>query len=261
MLLGSLGLAACDSRPSLVQARNEGTVFIKPTVASEQGLQAVVKEYQASDIHRVEIIPYLSPESGPPLPLSKLTGEPTTAEDPEILKISLSGAELNEGRSVALSGLRRRQTYRIIAHAYSAGGVQISNPWWSSVDVQVGDDDRPAMATVLPIGLLPTAFSGTMPLELTLSDPASRVDHLALTIHEVMGDMTFGVAAPLVVSRQDLPGAITLLHLKARTSYKLEVTARPADPTATDLGVETLTWRMEDDDEAATRSVSVVIPE
>jgi hypothetical protein len=261
MLLGSFGLAACDSRPSLVPPQSEGTLLIKPTVASEQGLQAVVKEYQASDIHRVEIIPYMCPESGPPLPLSKLTGEPTTADDPEIIKIALSSTELNEGRSVALSGLRRHQTYRLIAHAYTVGGQEISNPWGSSVDVQVSDDDRPKMATVLPIGLLPKTFSGTMPLELALSDPAARVDHLVLTIREVMSDMTYTVAAPLVISRQDLPGVITLLHLKARTSYQLEVKARPSDPMAPVLGVETLTWRMEDDDEAATRSVSVVVPE
>lgn len=261
LLLGSLGLVACDSRPSLVQPRSEGTLLIKPTLASEQSQQALVKEYLASDIHRIEIIPYMVPESGPPLPLSKRNGEATTADDPEILKISLSGSELSEGRSVALSGLRRRQTYRVIAHAYTLGGQAISNPWWSSVDVRVGDDDRPKMATILPIGLLPKAFSGTMPIELAVSDPASRVDHLVLTIREVWQDMSYGVRAPLVVSRQDLPSVVTLLHLKARTSYTLEVAARPADPTASDLGVETLSWRMEDDDEAATRSVTIVVPE
>ncbi len=261
LLLGSLGLAGCDSRPNLVLPRSESTLVLKPTLATEQSLQTVVKEYQASDIHRLEIIPYVKSESGPPLPLSKLNGEPTTLDDPEILKVLLSGSELNEGRSVALSGLRRRQSYQIVATAYSLAGQAISNPWRSTVEVRVGDDDRPDVATILPVGLLPKAFIGTMPLELALSDPSAQVDHLVLTLSEVWQDMSYGVMAPLVVSRQDLPRVVTLLHLKARTSYTLEVKARPGDPMAPDLGVEIVTWRMEDDDEAATRSVTVVVPE
>ncbi len=262
ILAAAMGLAACTSQPAPMQpeaSREARDLWLVPKLIRPTELQAKIPEFRAEDIHRLEIIPYWQPDSGPLQPLSKVNGEPTTPDDTEILRVPMSAAELSEGRAIALTGLRPQQTYQIVAHAYSLDGERISNPGDSRVQVRLTNDDRPTVPTVLPLQLLPTAFHGQMPLQLALDDPFEKVDHVKLYVFEVYNGWPLSAAMPIDIRRDQLPRLVTLLHLKARTSYKLEVRARPADPQGPDLAVQELTWRMEDDDELATKSVSVVV--
>jgi hypothetical protein len=263
MLIGLVVLAGCDGRPELVRPNSSdgrATVWFQPTLTTRQGLQAIVNEYQVSDIHRVEIQPYLTNEQFEDQPLSKVTGAPTEADDPEVLKIAMSGEDLDLNRAIALSGLRRGQRYRIVANAYTLAGELISNPVFSRIMIQVGDDDRPIAPTTIPLRLNPVSFYGSMPLEVALSDPDGQVDHLEVTVSRMWGDFPSSQGAPVLLKPEDLPHVVTLSNLSAYATYQLQLKARPASPDGPDLAVETLTWTMENDDTLATRSVTITVP-
>lgn len=267
-LSGAFGLTACQSQPSLTPvpgSSEEAMLWIRPTLVRPAlfrgiGLQAHVNEVDASDIARLEIIPYWHPENGEPRPLSLASGEPTTGDDPQIVRLMLSGTDLAAPRAIALTGLRRRQRYRLVAHAYSDAEERISDPQQSTIQVSVGDDDRPSLPTLLPVKLLPTPFSGRMPLELAVNDPRGRAKALELTVYQVMAFGESLLGAPTVIPCEGLPRLITVQNLAARTSYRLEVAVRGADEEAPPLAVSELSWSMGEDDEAATRSVTVTLP-
>ncbi len=262
-LAGLVALAGCTPQSGLIEPRTSrdlGAIALVPKVASPPVLQAIVKEWRATDIHRIEIVPLLEIDAETALPLSKLTSEPTTMDDPDIVKVEMSGTELILERAIVLTGLRRHQTYRIVAHAYTESGNAISIPYGSTVTVRLDDDDRPTMPTVLPLALAPKDFSGRMPLVLWLTDPGNRVDHVQVKVFRKYDEYAFPDGSPLTIARADLALGLTLLGLRARTDYQVTVTAYEADPEAAALSETELSWRMEDDDEPATRSVTISVP-
>jgi len=268
LLLASMLLlvgCATSSPSSLPTAPSEAeasrrTIWLMPTLASPLDVQALVHPYQVADIHRVELIPYLIDGSFQAHPLSRLTGEPTTADDPEMLKAEMSGDGLNLTRAIALSGLRQGQEYRVVAHAYSRSGDLISIPEASALRIEVRNDDRPLVPYRVPLRLKPVLFLGTLPLEIALSDPGNRLDHLVVTVYRLWDGEPYPQGASSVLRRQDLPGLVTLLNLSAHATYQVELRARPSEGGSPDLAVETVTVIMENDDAPATRSVTVSIP-
>jgi hypothetical protein len=256
-------LAGCNVRPEFARPHvtdERAMLWVTPALMAPQGLQAIIDEYQASDIHRIEIVPYWMDNDYVNHPLSKVTGAPTATDDPEILKAVMSGEELALNRAIALSGLRRNQPYRIVAYAYSLAGELISSPPHSQAILQVGDDDRPRGPGVIPLYLSPVSFYGRQALDITLSDPGRKLDHLVVTVFRLWGTSPMPQGAPVVLRREDLPHVVTLLNLSAHATYQVELKARPADSAAPDLLVERVNWTMENEDAPATRSVMVSIP-
>lgn len=267
LLSGMLMLVGCATpSPSPLPAvpsdaeASHGTIWFMPTLASPLDAQAIVHPYQVTDIHRIELVPYLIDETYQAHPLSRLSGEPTTADDPELLKAEMSGDALNLTRAIALSGLRQGQEYRVVAHAYARSGELISLPEASALRIQVESDDRPLIPYRVPLRLKPVLFLGTLPLEIALSDPDSRLDHLVVTVYRVWDGVPYPQGSSSVLRRQDLPGLVTLLNLSAHASYQVELRARPRESASPDLAVETVTVNMENDDAPATRSVTVKVP-
>lgn len=263
MLVGSLALAGCEARPSLVRAPSAETrpaLLFTPTLAAPQGLQAIVNEFQASDIHRVELVPYLLTETYELVPVSRVTGEPTDADDPEILKAEMSGEALNLKRAIALSGLRPHRNYKVVANAYTLAGEPISDPELSGIWIDVKADDRPEVPSVIPIYLRAVPFYGRLPLDLQLTDPGEQAQRLEISVSRIRNGMPFKQGLPLSIPRDYLPSVVNLVNLAANVTYQVEVKARPADPAAPDLAVTVLEFHMENDDTPATRSIAVIVP-
>ncbi|MNX29714.1 hypothetical protein D3C86_598580 [compost metagenome] len=263
LLVVTLGSAGCEMRPSLVRAPAadvRATLMLKPTLSGPQGLQAIVPETQASEIHRVEIVPYLYTETHELRPLSKVSGEPTDADAPEILKVEMSGAALELRRAIALSGLRPHRSYRIVANAYTLAGELISDPDSSGIWVEVEADDRPQLPTVLPLRLKAAPFYGRLPLDLQLMDPGEKVHHVEVSVFRVWNDLPYVQGVPVSLPRADIPHVVTVSNLEAYASYQIKLKARPADANGPDLAVDVLEIHMENDDAPATRSVTLTVP-
>lgn len=83
----------------------------------------------------------------------------------------IAGADLDN--SVAFKNLRHDTTYRIRSYAYKAVGTAasdlISSDASSSVDVVVGRDDRPVLASI-PIRLIDKVFDGQATASIVVTD-------------------------------------------------------------------------------------------
>ena len=138
----ALVLAGCT--PALPPAAPDAarTLVVTPAVAApERRLQATVNPYTRNDIATLI------------LSLRVRDGETETP----VASRSLTPAELDS--PVTFSHLRSNRAYRVRAEAFGADGALISVDALSYVDLTLGQDDAPTIATI-PVRLQDRPFDG-----------------------------------------------------------------------------------------------------
>lgn len=135
-------LAGCSPPVPPAAPEVRRTLIVTPRVVdAERRVQATVAPYTRSDVARVEIKLYRRVD----------------ATETELAARTLLASELDRG--VTFENLRPFTSYRVRAFAFQADGTFISEDDASFVDLTLGDDDAPALAT-LRVQLLDKPFNG-----------------------------------------------------------------------------------------------------
>lgn len=217
----------------ITQEAGSVTLLLTPRIDGAPGIQASVKRWTSSDIHRLDVVPYLEVGPGDYRPLSK-SGTPTTLEDTANLLRASRTAPLNVSQPIALSHLKPNQKYRIFAHAYTAGNELISTlDSRSYLDVSVGTDDRPTMAATLPVRLIDSPFAASTTVTVTNSG-SNDYDDVVTSLVSVVGGTETAIASSYTIPKAQIPKTFKLDGLQAQTLYRMKAEARRAGtPVAT----------------------------
>lgn len=217
----------------IVQEEGSVTLLLMPRIDGAQGIQAPVKRWTSSDIHRLDVVPYLEVSPGDYRPLSKM-GTPTTLEDTANLLRASRTSPLNLNQPIALSQLKPNQKYRVFAHAYTAGNELISTlDARSYLDVSVGTDDRPTMAAMLPVRLIDSPFAASTTVTVTNSG-SNDFDDVVTSLVSVVGGTETAIANSHTIPKAQIPKTFKLDGLQAQTLYRMKAEARRAGtPVAT----------------------------
>lgn len=220
----------------LVQEEGSVTLLLTPRIDGALGIQAPVKRWTASDIHRLDVVPYLEVSPGDYRPLSK-TGTPTTLGDTANLLRASRTAPLNLSQPIALSHLKPNQKYRVFAQAYTAENELISTlDSRSYLDVSVGTDDRPTLAATLPVRLIDSPFAASTTVTVTNSG-SNDFDDVVTSLVSVVGGVETAIAnSSHTIPKAQIPKTFKLDGLQAQTLYRMKAEARRAGtPVATAL--------------------------
>jgi hypothetical protein len=257
-----LGMSGCALHPSLLGAspdhvmRGDVSLSIVPRVVEGQSLQAVVTRPIAASIARLDVIPMVETSGGSYQPM-KADGTPTAHGDEAAIVLSQAAPELILGRGIQLSGLARNTRYRILAQAYDAQGMLLSQDAGSSVDLNVGIDDAPTSVAV-PVKLADVPFAAMT--HVTLIDEAvPNYTRLETHLSTVVGSVaTLVDGTSQVFHRAQLPTTLTLDGLRADTTYRLDAVMYDAS----DLPVATASVEIavSHDDAPADRSLTLTVP-
>lgn len=212
-----------------------------------QQTQAVVSPLTVSSIATLDIVPYVQ-DSGLYKPISLLTGNPTTIDAVDVLKLTQASPSIETNRPFVLRRLKPNKNYRVYARAYGVGNSQISQDGTSYVDVAMGNDDAPVMATI-PVYLLPTAFAASTSVTVNTE---GRFDYLKGTLYLLPGN----TQVSMTQSTRKSPD-FTFLGLQANTNYRLVAEAYKRGvviaSTSLDLNIGT-------DNAPASQSLSLNVP-
>jgi hypothetical protein len=178
--------------------------------------QAVVLPNTLSSIATLDIVPYIELSSGSYSTISYVTGNATDLGAPDILKLSQSSPPIDPNRPFIIRKLKANARYRVFGKAYNTANTLISKDDSSFVDVVVGTNDTPGMAT-LPVFLLNTPFSAQTSVAI---NPDGRYEYLKSTLYLVASNS-------LVAQSQTTRNAPVLefKNLQASTTYKLVLEA------------------------------------
>lgn len=204
----SLLVAGCTTlAPTLNQERE---LLVYPRLAPQT--QALILPNTIASIATLDIIPYLETTPGTYAPISSLTGNTTTVGAADMLKLSQSSPSIDPSRPFVLRKLKPNKNYRIYGRAYNPANTQISLDASSFVDVAVGQDDAPGMAT-LPVNLTDTPFGANTSVRISTT---GRYDYLKGTLYLVAGN----AQVALVQSTRNNP-EFAFSNLQGNTNYRL----------------------------------------
>lgn len=261
-LLLSLLLAGCAALPGASgPVRSAGHVLrLKPYVPASRSTQALVRPKTVDDIFELALVPERDPGDGVFRTLRWESGEPldpSVGFDWEQIAFTVRWApHIMFDRPVTLGGLRANGRYRIVALAYDRKGELISDPEASRVDLTLGDDDAPSVDVPMPVHLVDTAFGATCTLDLAATGRVDRLDHLEVRLKADVGSEPL---ATYVVTPERLFTPLKLTHLRAQTTYVVEVVALVRDDGAAPAP-QTLEVAVGQDDQLPLQAVTVALP-
>jgi hypothetical protein len=168
-VLAVASLAGCGGVPTGMVA-GSAVLQVVPGVtdgpmlaAGQFGARAVVKNYTKANINHLTLKVFTVDGKGNETPAGASGG----------LSADLVGSSLAKTSGVKFAHLAANTRYRVRAFAYKASGVAtadlISDPKSSLVDVTVGNDDRPTMATI-PVKLIDVVFDGLATSSVSIVD-------------------------------------------------------------------------------------------
>lgn len=181
-----------------------------------QNTQSIINSNTIASIATLDIVPYIEVTTNNFSPISSTTGNPTTLGASDMLKLSQASPTIDPDRPFRINKLKPGKNYRVYGRAYASSNAQISQDSTSYVDVAVGNNDAPSMAT-LPVNLLATPFGATISVSVSTE---GRYDYLKRTLYLVSGQ-TQTVVAQSTLRNPEL----TFSNLQGNTSYRLLVEA------------------------------------
>lgn len=244
VLIASIMMTGCvPLRPSAVGSWQE--IAIYPKVAPLT--QAVLNPLSLSSIATLDVVPYVS-ASGSYYPISAATGDPTTVEAGNYLKLTQASPSIDQNRPFVLRRLKPNRNYRIYGRAYDGGNALISKETSSFVDVAVGNDDAPAIAT-LPVALVPVPFAATTSVTV---NAAGRFDYLKHTLSTVSGN------TQVAVLKTSLPTSLLQFgYLQGNTDYRLVTEAYKLGGV---VASNSLTFNVGSEQAPTSLSLSLTVP-
>lgn len=214
----------------------------------QKDTQAIIPGNTLDSIATLDIVPYVETTPGVYAPISSVTGDPTVIGAVDLLRLSLASPSIDPSRPFVIRRLKPNKNYRVYGRAYNVSNGQISQDLTSYVDVAVGSNDAPSMAT-LPVNLLATPFAAKAIVALTT---AGRYDYLDSTLYLLSGNAQVAVARTT-----RLYPNLTFTNLQANTNYKLVAEARKF---GTLFASSSITFNVGQDDAPATYSIALTIP-
>lgn len=224
----------------------EASLFVYPKFSSKTS--ALVECNSLSSIATLDIVPYLEVSSGSYSPISSLTGNPVSYGVADMLKLSQASPSIDPNRPFLIRRLKANSNYRIWARAYNAANALISNDANSYVDVLVGSDDAPAMAS-LPVNLLDVSFGAKLSVDLNTE---GRFDFLKATLYSLPANLPI-----MTAQTARLHTTLAFDHLQGNTNYRLLVEAHKFGGVAAS---NSLDLAIKNDTEPATASLTVTVP-
>lgn len=197
-----------------------GCVTVRPTVGREVDLtiyphfvrasQALLNPNTLSSIATLDIVPYVEVSVGNFAPISSVTGNPTVLGAADVLKLSQASPSIDPNRPFVIRKLKPNHNYRIWARAYNLSNGLISQDTTSYVDVLVGNNDAPSMAT-LPVNLINVPFAASAVVEVKND---GRYDYLKATLSLANTPLS------MVQTTRNLP-LLAFENLQGNTNYSL----------------------------------------
>lgn len=244
ILVASIVVAGCvPLHPSAVGTWQE--IAIYPRVASLT--QSLVNPLSLSSIATLDIIPYVS-ASGSYYPISSITGNPTTVGSSDVLKLTQASPTIDPGRPFILRKIKPNQNYRVYGRAYDASNAQISQDTTSYVDLAVGNNDAPSMAT-LPVNLLPVPFAATTSITINTD---GHYDYLKSTLYLLSGNTQVAMAQTTRTSPD-----LQFGNLQGNTNYRLIAEAYKLNAVVSSTSLD---FSVANDTTVSTQSLSFTIP-
>ena len=246
----ALALAGCAAPAQPEPAAFEGkTLLVRPYLFDGSlRTQAIVNPKTSMDIATLEIVPYVHVGNDEFWPIAVITGEATDSTDlASLVKVRQAGFDADRQGVIALTGLRPKTRYRIVARAYDASDSLISTvDARSYAEVTVQDDNRPEFPLKLPVTLVDTPFGTTRSLALTISGGAfATIDG---TLYKVFGENLEVVPdGTLKLTPENASRRVTFNNLEARTTYRL--TLRALNEGAIPIATKSIDWTITNDDE------------
>lgn len=210
--------------------------------------QALVPINDISSIATLSIEPCVQVASGSYLPVSSVTGDSTTIEDPNRLRLSQASPYIDSSRPFVIRNLKPNKNYRIYGRAYNQANALISTDETAYVDVAVESNDAPQVAT-LCVALQNVLFGATTSVTVNTS---GRFDYLKARVFkvstgaEVMSAQTTRTASEIAIN-----------HLQANTNYSLWVEAYKLGSV---MASQSLALNIGNDNAPATQSLSLTVP-
>lgn len=255
-----LFLAGCHA-PNVTLTHGRVDLVVQPVLAAGYSAQAEVGCKSADSIKRLDILPYVQTGTNVFHPISSVTGEASTAGDPDQVKLSQTAPSIDFDHPVTLRNLRANTTYRIFGQAYDESNVLISTTdAYSYVEITVGTDNTPQLPVKLPLKLLDTPFSAATTISLNTSGALNRLSEVTSGLYALVNDAEVPVGdATLTILPNAFPRTVSLSHLQANTTYRLKAHAKdsggsPLTSGAVDIPVTT-------NDTPASQTMTLIIPE
>jgi sugar lactone lactonase YvrE len=220
--------------------------MVYPKVSSKT--QAVVPNYSLNSIATLSILPYIETDPGRYAPISATTGNPTTPEAADLLRLELASPSIDPNRPFVIRHLKPSSKYRILARAYDSSNAVISKDDTSYVDVNVTDGDAPGMAS-LPVYLADVPFAATTSVKV---NTAGRFDYLKSTLFLAAGNSQLAVSTTIRTNPE-----ISLSNLQRNTNYRLLAEAYKLGGV---MASQSLDISIGEDNAPATRSLALSIP-
>lgn len=174
--------------------------------------QALVPLNDLQAIATLDIIPFIRGTGETYTPISAITGNSTTLEAADVLKLSQASPTIDPNRPFILRKLKPNQRYRVYAKAYNVGNALISQDSNSYVEFDVANNDSPQMAS-LPVKLLNVPFGATAAVVINTE---GRYDYLKSTLYLVSGNSQVAVAQTV----RNYP-TLQFTNLQGNTNYRL----------------------------------------
>lgn len=253
-------LAGCQL-PNVTSTPGRVDLVVQPFLAAGYSAQAEVSRKTAASIKRLDILPYVQTGTNVFHPISSVTGEATTAGDPDQVKLSQTAPSIDFDHPVTLRNLRANTTYRIFGQAYDEANVLISTTnAYSYVEVAVGTDNAPQLPVKLPIKLVDTPFSAATTISLSASGALNRLSEVTSSLYVLVNDTEVPVGnATLTILPNAIPRTVSLSNLQANTTYRLKAQAK--DGGGSQLASGAVDIPVTTNDTPASQTMTLIIPE
>ncbi len=223
-------------------------VRLQPLLVPSRTVQAIVAPYSGSSIATLSVTPYVETATDGFQPISATTGDPTTEDAPDVLRVTQASPSLNLTLPVVFDNLQASRTYRFLARAFGAAGSMISLDASSSADLAVGYDDRPALGT-LPVTLMDKVLSATV--SVWLFGATSSYDHGLVLLRPLVGGAPQMAIAQATLWAPVHGTNVNFANLKPGSDYFIEFTAYPTAEASPTAGTATASVAITNDDAPA----------
>ena len=216
------------------------TVHLAPALQAGRLVQATIPVYGPADIATLDVVPLRRDADGQYFPLSPVDGATVSLETADKVMLSIAGSRLDTGELV-FRNLQPDARYRFQARAIDDSSQAISVDAGSSLDLELGYDDRPVMARI-PVQLKNRPFSGSGQILLRQVSPIKNYDTVRVGLYDLNGLAVTGATA----SFTSCAGKIRLTQLPPFSRYL--AMAEALDASGSILSTATASLEVTDDD-------------